>query len=97
MKKFSLLAVLALFVLALTAVAFAGDDNAQSNKSADAPKVFDAPQNPGTAATCPVTGETFTITKETKHSEYKGKYVYFCCAGCKPQFDKEPEKYLGKK
>ncbi len=28
--------------------------------------------------------------------EYKGKKVYFCCAGCKEKFEKEPEKYLDK-
>jgi YHS domain-containing protein len=29
-------------------------------------------------------------------TEYKGKKVYFCCAGCKTIFEKEPEKYLSK-
>ncbi len=29
-------------------------------------------------------------------SEYKGKKYYFCAAGCKKAFDKEPEKYLAK-
>jgi len=29
-------------------------------------------------------------------TEYKGKKVYFCCAGCKEKFEKEPEKYLAK-
>lgn len=29
-------------------------------------------------------------------TEYKGKKVYFCCAGCKQEFEKQPEKYLGK-
>jgi P-type Cu+ transporter len=24
---------------------------------------------------------------------YKGKTYYFCCAGCKAKFEKEPEKY----
>ncbi|MGB2807009.1 MAG: YHS domain-containing protein [Sedimentisphaerales bacterium] len=28
--------------------------------------------------------------------EYKGKKVYFCCAGCKEKFEAEPEKYLAK-
>ncbi len=42
---------------------------------------------------CPVMGgainkDIFTI--------YKGKKVYFCCPGCKPEFEKEPEKYLAK-
>ncbi|MCK9463849.1 MAG: YHS domain-containing protein [Proteobacteria bacterium] len=59
-----------------------------------APSVFDAPQPVGTAATCPVLGNTFTITADTLHSEHQGKHVYFCCAGCKPQFDADPQKYL---
>ncbi|MGC8927318.1 MAG: YHS domain-containing protein [Myxococcota bacterium] len=59
-----------------------------------APKVFDAPQKEGVKATCPVTGEEFTISKDTPHSEYKGKHIYFCCDMCKPTFDKDPEKYL---
>ena len=28
--------------------------------------------------------------------EYKGKKVYFCCAGCEDKFQEEPEKYLAK-
>ena len=27
--------------------------------------------------------------------EYKGQKYYFCCSDCPPQFDKEPEKYVG--
>ncbi|MCK9460082.1 MAG: YHS domain-containing protein [Proteobacteria bacterium] len=62
--------------------------------AAKAPSVFDAPQAVGTPATCPVLGNTFTITADTLHSEHQGKHVYFCCAGCKPQFDADPQKYL---
>jgi YHS domain-containing protein len=58
-----------------------------------APKVFTSPQKIGTKATCPVTGDQFTISKDTVHAEYKGKHVYFCCPGCKKSFDKDPEKY----
>ena len=29
-------------------------------------------------------------------SVYKGKTYYFCCPGCKPLFDKNPEKYIKK-
>jgi len=58
-----------------------------------APRVFSSPQDVGTKATCPVTGEAFTIDKKTIHSEYKGKHVYFCCGGCKKDFDKDPAKY----
>ncbi len=28
--------------------------------------------------------------------EYKGKKVYFCCAGCKAKFEADPEKYIAK-
>ena len=32
---------------------------------------------------------------ETKYvSDYRGKIYYFCCAGCKQAFDKQPEAYL---
>ena len=43
--------------------------------------------------TCPVMGGA--INKEL-FVEYKGKKVYFCCAGCEEQFEKEPEKYIAK-
>jgi YHS domain-containing protein len=33
--------------------------------------------------------------KTAQHkSEYQGQTYYFCAAGCKRAFDKEPEKYL---
>jgi len=36
---------------------------------------------------CPQTGEA--VKGEPAGSEVVGKYkVYFCCAGCKPEFDK---------
>ncbi len=42
---------------------------------------------------CPVTGKP--IDKEERYwTMYKGKKVYFCCPMCKPQFDKDPEKYV---
>ncbi|MEE8582647.1 MAG: YHS domain-containing protein [Dehalococcoidales bacterium] len=30
-------------------------------------------------------------------SDYKGKKYYFCAAGCKVSFDKDPEQYLAAK
>jgi Cu+-exporting ATPase len=30
-------------------------------------------------------------------SDYKGKTYYFCGPGCKREFDKNPEKYIGEK
>ncbi|MBL7106768.1 MAG: YHS domain-containing protein [Phycisphaerae bacterium] len=42
---------------------------------------------------CPVIGGA--INKEL-YTEYKEKKVYFCCAGCKEKFEKEPDKYISK-
>jgi YHS domain-containing protein len=47
----------------------------------------------GEQKTCPVMGNP--INKEIS-TEYKGKKVYFCCSACKPEFEKNPEKYLDK-
>ena len=87
--------------LALTGFLFAVPPSVQAkegpSKVAQAKAVaksFRSPQKEGSKATCPVTGEEFTIAKNTAHAEYKGKHVYFCCPGCKPAFDKNPEKYL---
>jgi YHS domain-containing protein len=40
---------------------------------------------------CPVMGGAIN---KSIYTEYKGKKVYFCCAGCKEKFDAEPEKYI---
>jgi YHS domain-containing protein len=40
---------------------------------------------------CPVMGGK--INKDI-FVEYNGKKVYFCCPGCEPEFEKNPEKYL---
>ena len=42
---------------------------------------------------CPVMGGAINKNMFTEH---KGKKVYFCCAGCKEKFEKEPGKYLAK-
>jgi len=67
---------------------------AENKAGVDAPLFFDGPQKEGVKATCPVMKDVFTIGKNSPFSQYKGKYVYFCCPGCKPKFDKEPEKFL---
>ncbi len=42
---------------------------------------------------CPIMG---TAIDKNAYTEYKGKKVYFCCAGCKTPFLENPEKYLSK-
>jgi len=59
-----------------------------------APTVFDSIPPLGTKATCSVMGNEFAIKESSDHSEYKGKHYFFCCPGCKPKFDADPEKYI---
>jgi len=42
----------------------------------------------------PVCGMTVEIATAHFTSEYNGKTYYFCAAGCKRSFDKEPQKYV---
>ncbi len=45
----------------------------------------------------PVCGMQVDEKTAAGKSEYKGQTYYFCSAGCKKSFDKEPEKHVGKK
>jgi YHS domain-containing protein len=42
---------------------------------------------------CPVMGGKIN---KAIYTEYKGKKVYFCCAGCAEKFNEDPEKYIAK-
>jgi Cu+-exporting ATPase len=46
--------------------------------------------------TCPVSGESFKKSEFTESIDYESKTYYFCCAGCKDKFEKDPEKYTKK-
>jgi xanthine dehydrogenase accessory factor len=41
----------------------------------------------------PICGMTVKINTAKHKSEYDGKAFYFCCAGCKGKFDKQPDLY----
>ncbi len=44
----------------------------------------------------PVCGMDVDPATAAGKSEYKDRTYYFCSLGCKKDFDKDPEKYLGK-
>lgn len=44
----------------------------------------------------PVCGMDVDEKTAASKSEYQGQTYYFCSAGCKRAFDKEPQKYVGK-
>lgn len=46
---------------------------------------------------CPVMGTEIKKFEAAGSSDYEGKTYYFCCAGCKEKFEKDPAKYAEKK
>ena len=59
------------------------------------------PENPEAArgpektaeAKDPICGMTVDIARAKHKSEFEGRSYYFCCAGCKQAFDKQPQRY----
>jgi YHS domain-containing protein len=45
----------------------------------------------------PVCGMEIDPKTAAGKSVYQGQTYYFCSAGCKKDFDKEPQKYVGAK
>jgi YHS domain-containing protein len=78
-------------ILALTLTAFAAVSLWAADTKAPA-EAKPAPQAT-TQTKCPVLAGD--INKEV-FADYKGKRIYFCCAGCDAQFKKDPEKYMKK-
>lgn len=62
---------------------------AEDSRSADT----DAGEGRDTAVD-PICGMSVDIATAEHSSEYRGRNFYFCCAGCKHAFDKEPERYF---
>jgi YHS domain-containing protein len=60
---------------------YADDVAAQRKALADRPKI---------QVTCPVSGKP---VDRKVHIDHKGRKVYFCCEGCIPQFEADPEEY----
>lgn len=60
---------------------------ATANKSAQLLNVLNA------EARDPICGMMVDTVKAKYKSQHDGKWVYFCCAGCKDSFDRQPEKY----
>ena len=58
---------------------------------ADEPAQADEPAKAKPQTICPVMGNP--INKEI-FVDYQGKRAYFCCKGCIPEFNKDPEKYM---
>jgi xanthine dehydrogenase accessory factor len=42
----------------------------------------------------PICGMNVTIANARYQAEFEGKTYYFCCAGCKQTFEREPTRYM---
>ncbi len=73
---------LSLSVLAAPFAGFAADKS-------DKPK-------PDKLTTCPVSGDKLGEMGKPYVFEYKGQEVKLCCKSCKPDFDKDPAKFMKK-
>lgn len=50
----------------------------------------------GVTVQCPVSGTGVKADDSAQMVEYAGKKYYFCCSSCKEEFEKNPERYLGR-
>ena len=86
-----LIAVAATVLLASSAFAATPAKHTVKASAKHAAKIAAKPA----ALVCPVTGDKIaSISAAAGHSMYKGKTYYFCCGGCKPEFDKDPQKFI---
>jgi YHS domain-containing protein len=87
-----------LALAALLSLAACTQSSAATPPVAAAPTPVAATNDPppiavGTKMKCAVTGEEFTVKPSTVQVVYNGKRYAFCCADCKPEFDKNPAKF----
>ena len=93
---FVLIGVFLLPVSACNGSTQASVEQQQTQGETKAKNGFEGVPAPGTTAFCPVMNHEFKVKKESPHSVYKGKTYVFCCGGCKPKFDENPQKYVKK-
>jgi Cu(I)/Ag(I) efflux system membrane fusion protein len=79
MKRSVLFCLLALAGLVIASCAKKGEYQLRSLK----------PSEIGLQAICPVTGNVFTVDRETKAVDYKGKTYFLCCPDCSVDFQKK--------
>lgn len=64
------------------------------SRSSPGPDPGAAPADPDAASVDPVCGMAVEPASARYVSEHRGRPVYFCAAGCRERFDREPGRYL---
>jgi YHS domain-containing protein len=52
------------------------------------------PEEIGMEVTCPVSGDTITVSETTPAVEYDGEVYYFCSEDEKVRFEEDPDRFL---
>lgn len=66
-----------------------------SARTAPAPLAAEeVPGEPGSEALDPVCGMTVQVEGTTPSAEHAGTTFWFCCAGCRRRFERDPDRYL---
>ena len=78
-----------LFVMGVFLVSGCGDEETPAPDVGT--EIADVQLVAGTQTTCPIMDSPIN---EDIYSDYQGKRIYFCCAGCDDKFKAEPEKYI---
>ena len=94
MTKFSSMLFLALATTSLGLVTGCGGG---ATPAAQGPIKGPGEATIGDRSSCPVSGETFTITASSPKVEHDGKTYYFCCSGCAEKFKENPGKWAAPK
>jgi xanthine dehydrogenase accessory factor len=79
--------ILAEIILARGSKAQASADTTTAKRSMPLPVIT-------AQAKDPICNMMVDTTKAKYVSEYRGRKIYFCCAGCKQTFDRQPEQYV---
>ena len=77
-------------------VAKAGESASQATTNPADVLPNDGTRKVGEITTCAVSGEVFTISKDSPRAEYNGGTYYFCCGGCVSKFKADPARFTSK-
>jgi len=84
------------FVAAIALLVAGGCASTPSKQATAAPESGSVSAPSRVTIRCPVSGADATDAPEALRTEYKGQTYFFCCAGCKEEFQKNPEKYISR-
>ena len=84
------------FVAAIAFLVPGGCASTPSKQATAAPESASVSAPSRVTIRCPVSGAEVADAPDALRTEYKGQTYFFCCAGCKEEFERNPEKYTSR-